>query len=70
MSSRNPLFYLYYRLVNITPTPVFPALEGLNDRVAGAVEMFGGMFVRGRIATANVAADQAEAQVYPAVAAL
>jgi hypothetical protein len=58
---------LEHHLVDVTPTPVFIRLEGLDDRVVGRVEMLSGVLVLGRIAAANMPTFEAEAQVYPCV---
>jgi hypothetical protein len=57
---RYPLVHvIQYDLVNIAPAPTLTGLEGAHDRMAGAMEMFGGVFAGGLIATADVAALQA-----------
>lgn len=55
-------------LVDITPAPIFAGLERLNDRVLRFMEMFGCVLIFGGVATADVAADKAEAQMHPAIA--
>jgi hypothetical protein len=54
-----------YDLVNVAPTPILTGLEGTHDGMAGAMEMFGGVFAGGLVATADVAALQAIAKVNP-----
>ena len=54
-------------LVNITPTPVLPWLERLNDRVTGGMEMLGGMLILRIVTTAHMPAFQANTQMYPGV---
>lgn len=54
-------------LVDITPAPVLIWLKGLNDRVVGRVEMFGGMLVLRTIAAADMSTDEADTQMYPGV---
>jgi hypothetical protein len=54
-------------LIDITPAPIFARLKRLNDRVMGRVKMFGGMLVFGGIAAANMPANQAFAQMHPAI---
>jgi hypothetical protein len=54
-------------LVDVTPTPVFTRLEGLDNWVVRRVEVLGGVLVLGRIAAANMPAFETEAQVYPRV---
>ncbi len=46
---------------------MFAWLKGLDDRVLGGVKMFSRVFVLGRIAAADMAADQADAQMHPAI---
>ena len=52
-------------LVHIAPAPVLSRLEGLDDRVAACMEVFSRVLVRRGVATANVAACQAQAQMHP-----
>jgi len=59
---------LEHDLVDIAPAPVFTGLEGLNNRMATRVEMFGSVLIFRRIAAANMPADKALTQVYPCVA--
>jgi hypothetical protein len=54
-------------LVNIAPAPIFSGLERLDDRVLGFMKVLGGVLVFGRIAAADVAAFQTQAQVHPGV---
>ena len=57
---RDPLSQIVqYDLVNVAPTPSLTGLEGPHDGMAGAMEMFGGVFAGGLVATADVAALQA-----------
>jgi hypothetical protein len=62
-----PLFH--ENLIHITPTPRFPRLERLDDRVSRLLKMFGGVLVLGGIAAADVAALQTDAQMNPGIAA-
>jgi hypothetical protein len=57
-------------LVHITPDPGLPWLNGADEGMRGFVEMLRGVLVLGRIATAHVSANQAQAQVDPRVAGL
>ena len=59
-----------FDLVDITPDPRLPRLVGTDERVLGSVEMFSGMFVFGRVATAHMSTSEAQAQVNPGVARL
>jgi hypothetical protein len=57
---RDPLIHVVqYDLVNVAPAPILTGLEGAHDGMAGAMEMFGGMFTGRLVATADVAALQA-----------
>ena len=58
---------LEHYLVDVTPTPVLPWLEGLDNRVIGRVEMLGGVLILRRIAAADMPAFETEAQVYPRI---
>jgi hypothetical protein len=57
-------------LIEVTPTPVFAWFKGLDDRMVGVVKMFGGMAIWGRVAAADVAADQTKTQMDPPAARL
>jgi hypothetical protein len=59
---------LEHDLVDVAPAPVFTRLEGLDNGMAGRMEMAGSVFVFRGVATANVPADKALAQVYPGIA--
>ena len=63
-------FTLNLDLVHVTPAPIFARLERLDDGVLGAVKMFGGVTVGRAVATSDVAAREAEAQVDPSSADL
>jgi hypothetical protein len=54
-----------HHFIDIAPAPLFIRLEGLDDRVRGRMKVFRGMFVWRRVATADVPAGHAKAQVYP-----
>jgi hypothetical protein len=42
---RDPLIHgVQYDLVNIAPAPTLTGLEGVHDGMAGAMEMFGGVY--------------------------
>jgi hypothetical protein len=58
---------LQLKIIDIAPPPRFAGLERLHDRMIGGVEMFGCMFIFGRIAAADVSAFPAQAQMDPAV---
>jgi hypothetical protein len=57
-----------FEFVDKAPAPGFAGFEGLHDGVFGGMKMFGGVLVFGGIATADVAAFEAQAQVDPGVA--
>jgi hypothetical protein len=61
-----PRFHLIY----IAPHPGFPGFDGADERVLGLMEVLGGVLVLGRIAAANVAADQAKTKMYPGISHL
>jgi len=52
-------------LIDVTPGPVLARFQRFYDRVLGGVKVFGGVLVLGRIAATDVAATEAQAQVYP-----
>jgi hypothetical protein len=57
-------------LVDITVTPVFAGLEGLDDGMAGGMIVAGGMFIGRTITATHVATDQADPQVHPSISRL
>jgi hypothetical protein len=57
-------------LVHVAPDPVFAGFNGTHDGMAAIVKMFGGVFVFGRIAAADVPAHHAHAEMNPSVAHL
>jgi hypothetical protein len=62
-------FKLFHKeFVGVAPHPVFTRFEGTNDGVLGVAIVGGGMFVFGGVATSDVSAGKAEAQVNPRVA--
>ena len=64
----DPILKIEEELVNITPPPVLPWPERLNDRVTGCMEMLGGVLILRIVAAADMPAFKADAQVYPGVA--
>src|SRR5215210_8950281 len=58
---------LHRDLVDEAPQPILSRLERLHERVIGGVEVLGSVLVFRGIATTDVTADQAEAQMDPAV---
>src|SRR5579872_2961282 len=67
-SCQGPLSHKHF--VYITPSPVLPRLKRLHDRMLGLMKVFGRVFVLGRIAAADVTADEALSQVDPPIARL
>src|SRR5262249_31714157 len=57
-------------LVDEAPGPSLARLHRAHDRMFGRVEMLGRVLVLRRIATANVAAREAHAQMHPRIARL
>ena len=55
-------------LVDVAPEPALVGLGGGDDRVADALEVFGGVAVLGGVAAADVAALEAGAEMDPGVA--
>ena len=58
---------LKHHLVDVTPAPVLSRLKGLDNRVIGRVEMFGGVLILRRVTAANMPAFETEAQVHPTI---
>jgi hypothetical protein len=56
-----------FEAVDVAPTPRLAGLKRLHDRVLGTVEVLGGVFVFRGVAATDMAALQAQPQVYPAV---
>ena len=54
--------------IHVAPAPVLAGFDRLDQRMARHVEMLGGVFVFRRVATADVSACEAHAQVHPATA--
>ena len=52
-------------LVDIAPAPAFRRIVALDDRMAGRVEMLGGVAVGRLVAAADMAAGAAEPQMHP-----
>ena len=59
---------LKHHLVDVAPAPVFSRLEGLDNRVVGRVEMLRRVLVLRGVAASDMPANQALAQVNPAIA--
>src|SRR5260221_524429 len=56
--------------VDIAPHPVLARLERADHGMLGGVEMFGGVFVAGRVTAADVSASEAQAEMDPSVTGL
>jgi hypothetical protein len=59
---------LHRHLVDVAPAPTLAGLEGGHDRVLRRAEVLRRMLVLRAVATADVPAGPAQAQVYPLVA--
>src|SRR5437016_1818045 len=53
------------RLVDVAPSPTFGRVVAFDDRMAGRVEVLGGVMVRRAVAAADVAARPTEPQMHP-----
>ena len=58
------------RLVHVTPAPIFAWLKRLHDRMVRRVVVLGRVLVLARVAAADVAALQTDAEMHPAIAGL
>jgi hypothetical protein len=67
MRQPEPVCKIEKELVDVTPAPVLPWLEGLNDRMIGFVEMLGGMLILRIVAAADMPTDEADTQMHPGV---
>jgi hypothetical protein len=59
-----------FHFIHETPDPRLPGFVGPDERVLRFLEVFGGMLVLGRVATAHMFATETQAQVNPAIAGL
>jgi hypothetical protein len=59
-----------FHLIHIAPSPVLSRLEGFDNGVTDSAKVLCRMFVLGRIAAADMAADHAEAKMHPDIAHL
>jgi hypothetical protein len=62
------ILFLYHVLVNKTPTPIFVGFKGLDNGMLGLLKMFGGVFIFGIVAAADVSAGETQTQVNPRIA--
>ncbi len=56
-----------HNFVDITPAPVFPWLQRLDDWVTCLKEVLGGVLIFRAVTAAHMAADQADAQMKPGI---
>src|SRR6202035_4048710 len=56
--------------IDIAPAPAFRRIVALDDRMAGGVEMFGGVLVGRIVAAPDMAAGAADPQMQPHAAGL
>jgi hypothetical protein len=56
--------------VYVAPSPILSRFKGLHEGMLSLMKMFGGVLVLGRIAAADVTADEALSQVDPRIAHL
>lgn len=54
--------------VDVAPLPTFARLDGLHDGMFRVVEVLRRMFINGRIAASDMAANEAHAQMNPGIA--
>jgi hypothetical protein len=59
-----------FHFIQVTPDPGLPGFVGPDERVLRFLEVFGGMLVLGRVATAHMSATETQAQVNPSVTGL
>jgi len=58
---------IHRQFINVAPNPFLVGFEGLDYWMSGGVEMFGGMFILGIVAAADMPTDQTDPQVNPSV---
>ena len=61
---------LEHQLVDIAPAPGFSGFDGPNDRVIRRVRVLGRMFVLRAVATPDMTASEAQAQMDPVISCL
>src|ERR1051325_9003392 len=67
---RSAIGQIEHDLVDVAPAPALGRIIALDHRMAGGVEMFGGVAVGRAVAAADVPAGAAQPQVHPDRAAL
>jgi hypothetical protein len=60
----------YKHFIHVTPAPVLARLKGLHHGMLGLMKVLGGVFVFGRVAAADMSANEAFPQVNPGIAHL
>jgi hypothetical protein len=60
----------WLNFIDVAPHPGFSRLDGTDKRMLALMEMFSGVFILRRIATAHMAAGETQAQVDPGIAGL
>src|SRR2546426_8454607 len=66
-SVKNRSSKLKHELVDVTPAPVLPWLERLDNRVVGRVEMLGGVLILRLVTATDMSTGETEAQMQPGV---
>src|ERR1051326_2598423 len=67
---RRAIGQIEHDLVDVAPAPALGRIIALDHRMAGGVEMFGGVAVGRAVAAAHVPAGSAQPQVHPRRAGL
>jgi hypothetical protein len=62
--------FAWHQLVHVTPDPSFSRFDGTDQGMVSFVKMLGCMLVFGRVATAHLPANKAQAEVDPLIAHL
>jgi len=62
---RGAIAEVEHHLVDVTPSPAFRRVIAFDDRMASSVKVLGGVTVRRVVATADMTAGPAEAQMDP-----
>jgi hypothetical protein len=68
LQGRRVLRKIQLYFVHKAPTPVLAPFQGTHDWMFSLVEVFGGVLVLRRVATADMTADHAKAKVNPLIA--
>jgi hypothetical protein len=62
--------FSWFHLIDITPNPGLAGFDGTDERMLCFVEVLGGVLVLGRIAAADMPADEAQAKMDPGISHL